>query len=60
MQHAVRNHSAPPEWPAEPQPAALLGAQHPAAHVPEAEGAAIPASPHHGSQVGTRHSPPFP
>lgn len=60
MQRAVGNCPAPSERPAEPQPAALLGLRHPAAHVPQAEGAALPASAHHGSQVGKGHSPPFP
>lgn len=60
MQHAVGNRSAAAERPAEPQPAAVLGAQRPAAHVPQAEGAALPASAHHGSQVGTGNSPPVP
>lgn len=52
MQRAVGERSAAPERPAEPQPAALAGLRHPAAHVPQAEGAALPASAHHGSQVG--------
>lgn len=60
MQHAVGNHSAPSERSAAPQPAAGLGLRHPAAHVPQAEGAALAASAHHGSQVGTGHAPPFP
>lgn len=58
MQHAVRDGPAAAERAAEPQPAAVGGLGRPAAHVPPAEGAALPASAHHGSQVGTGHSPP--
>jgi len=59
MQYAVGNHSAPSKWSAQPQSVAVLGIRRAAAHVSTAEGAAVSASAHYGSQVGMRDLPPF-
>lgn len=59
MQHAVGNHSTPSKWSAQPQSVAVLRIWCTAAHISEAEGAAVSASAHYGSQVGTTDLPPF-